>query len=181
MLLAASDEMDIDLSQSWAIGNNDSDIEAGSRANCKTILINHPSRYKQSESGSKPDFKAVNMKEAVNIIKQNNRSPEKNSDEQSDLPKKKMNNNPENDRTEELLTGILEQLRSSRRDDMFGEFSIMRLMAGVVQIVVLFCLLISVWFIMSPTKQTNSALISLGFAMVFQLMSLTFYMMQGRK
>ena len=92
-----------------------------------------------------------------------------------------MNNNPENDKTEELLTGILEQLRGSRRDNMFGEFSIMRLMAGVVQIVVLFCLLISVWFIMSPTKQTNSALISLGFAMVFQLMSLTFYMMQGRK
>ncbi len=181
MLLQAADEMDIDLRQSWAVGNNDSDIEAGFRAGCKTILINHPSRYKQSESGSKPDYKAVNMKEAVNIIKQNNRSPEKIADKQSDGPKKKMKNNSENDKTEELLSGILEQLRSTRRDNMFGDFSMMRLMAGIIQGVVLLCLLISVWFLMSPTAQVNSILITLGFAVVFQLMSLTFYTMQGRK
>ena len=64
---------------------------------------------------------------------------------------------------------------------MFGEFSVMRLIAGVVQIIVLFCLLISIWFLMSPARQGNSALIVLGFAMVLQMMALTFYIMQGRK
>ncbi len=64
---------------------------------------------------------------------------------------------------------------------MFGEFSIMRLMAGVVQIIVLFCLLISIWFLMNPGEAGNSVLIALGFAMVLQMMSLTFYIMQRRK
>ncbi len=182
MLLAAAKDLDIDLKQSWAIGNNDSDIEAGSRAGCKTILINHPSRYKQSESNVSPDYKAVNIKEAVNIIKKYCRSPEKNLDKNPDTLKKNLkNNNTDNNKTEELLTGILEQLRSSRRDNMFGEFSITRLMAGIVQVFALFCLLLSIWFLMSPTMQINSVLISLGFTMVFQLMSLTFYVMQGQK
>ena len=80
-----------------------------------------------------------------------------------------------------LLSGITEQLKGMQRADMFSEFSIMRLIAGVVQIIVLFCLLISIWFLMSPTQRDNSALIALGFAMVLQMMSLTFYIMQGRK
>ncbi|MHC4593625.1 MAG: hypothetical protein ACYS19_01600, partial [Planctomycetota bacterium] len=65
--------------------------------------------------------------------------------------------------------------------DMFGEFSIMRLMAGIIQIAVLVCLLIAIWFLMSQDKQDSSIIIALGFAMVLQLMSLTFYIMQGRK
>ena len=88
------------------------------------------------------------------------------------------------DRTEEaigVLNSILEQLKSIQRADMFGEFSIMRLMAGIAQIVVLFCLLITIWFLMSPDRQDNAVFIALGFAMVLQLMSLTFYIMQGRK
>ena len=89
--------------------------------------------------------------------------------------------NDSGEKTEELLSGILEQLRSTNRANMFGEFSIMRLMAGIVQVVVMFCLLISVWLLMSPTEKVNAVMISLGFAMVFQLMSLTFYLMQGRK
>ena len=68
-----------------------------------------------------------------------------------------------------------------QRAEMFGEFSIMRLLAGVVQIVVLFCLLVTVWFLMSPDRQDNMVLIALGFAVLFQLMTLTFYIMQGKK
>jgi hypothetical protein len=64
---------------------------------------------------------------------------------------------------------------------MFGEFSIMRLMAGVVQIVVLFCLLITIWLLMGPNRQDNSIFIALGFAIALQLMALTFYTMRGRK
>lgn len=84
-------------------------------------------------------------------------------------------------RTEELLTSILTQLKSMQRDEMFGEFSVMRLIAGVMQIVVLFCLLATVWFLMSPVRQDSSVFMALGFAVVFQLMALTFYIMQGRK
>jgi D-glycero-D-manno-heptose 1,7-bisphosphate phosphatase len=41
MLLTAATEYNIDLSRSWMIGDILNDIEAGSRAGCKTILINN--------------------------------------------------------------------------------------------------------------------------------------------
>ncbi len=220
MLLAAAEEVDIDLTQSWMIGNNSRDIKAGLRVGCRTILINRSTDYKQLEPGEpKLDYKAVNIKEAANIIKKYHRSPveievqaqsalvdqTKSADQveehrNSSEPPKPQVISPEpnvepqiesqvdlqeqpvrSDRSEQLLKAILEQLKSTQRNDMFGEFSMMRLIAGIVQIVVLFCLLITVWLLMSPNRQDSSVLIALGFAMVLQLMSLTFYIMQGRK
>ncbi len=223
MLLRAADEMDIDLGQSWCIGNNSRDVEAGLRAGCKTILLDMPSHRKQSGSslslaGVTPDYKAVNIKEAVNIIKKYLRSsvdgqaraqlastsraePASQATEQVSevaepalrTDQKQPQSQPEEPQTqpaeqeipagttEQLLSSILTQLRSMQRADVFGEFSIMRLMAGVLQIIVLFCLLITIWFLMSPNKQDSSVFITLGFAVVLQLMALTFYIMQGRK
>ncbi len=202
MLLAASDEMDIELSRSWVIGNSGCDIEAGLRAGCKTVLLNQSPHQKLPEPGQpNPDYKAVNMREAVNIIKKYHRSSRKHPAKAQSAPKPQTQSalqdaeprqhresgtvlNEEKisgDRTEQLLNSILRQLKSMHRDDIFGEFSIMRLMAGIVQIIVLFCLLISIWFLMSPTRQDDSVLITLGFAILLQLMSLTFYIMHSRK
>ena len=308
MLLAAADEMGIDLSQSWSIGDSSRDVEAGLRAGCKTILISRYTRNKSAyvePDNPKPDYKSVNMKEAVNIIKQYHRSsngvkaitqPEPETESQPELEteskaepetkskrgrrikskpasklkakskkKKKLKRKsflksepkpvpepesrpdaepetkpfpePESEPvheleskpdvepaakpvpepepepapeskiksalktikqqkwlqpkpveqeeapvgTEQMLKSILGQLKSMQRADMFGEFSIMRLMAGVVQIIVLFCLLVTLWLLMRPAREDNLILISLGFAMVLQMMSLTFYIMQGRK
>jgi len=247
MLLKAAEEMDIDLGQSWCVGNSISDIEAGLRAGCKTILIDLPSHQQQLEPGQpRPDYKAVNIKEVVNIIKKHHRSsaevevqaqsaptvqtePVRQATEQIpeavepvsqvteqtpdaiESASQTTEQTPEvaepvshteeqqlqsalqepqtqptekdiaGDRTEQLLNSILKNLKSMQRTDMFGEFSIMRLMAGIVQILVLFCLLMTIWFLMSPNRQDNSVFIALGFAMVLQLMSLTFYIMHGRK
>jgi hypothetical protein len=253
MLLKAADEMDIDLGQSWCVGNSSRDIEAGLQAGCKTILIDMPPAHQKqispplSPTGVKPDYKAVNIKEAVNIVKkylrssaeqqkqaqpvptsQNEPAPQA-AEEVSDLaeppeqieaqqtapeprepeiqhteppkqppeyqkptskPSKQMlellKHTPNESqipsgKTEELLSSILLQLKSLQRAEMFGEFSVMRLMAGILQIVVLFCLLVTVWFLMSPERQDNSVFIALGFAVVFQLMTLTFYIMQEKK
>ena len=224
MLLQAADEMDIDLSQSWCVGNSRRDIEAGLRAGCKTILIDMPPSHQRqpvssmSLEGINPDYRAVNIKEAVNIIKKHLRSsseqqketqqvptsqiePEQQAtdtpepseaqqtvlefqekeNQQMESPKQQSDQDIPADKTEELLSSILGQLKSMQRTEMFGEFSIMRLLAGVVQIIVLFCLLITVWFLMSPDRQDNLVFIALGFAIVFQLMTLTFYIMQGKK
>ena len=205
MLLAAADEMDIELGGSWVIGNSVRDVDAGRRAGCKTILIDDPSHYKQSEPGRpEPDFRAVNMKEAVNIIKKHRCSastaeiqnqpavaanPQPKS-QATDTPDKPASAQPQTNnsgqelhgrRTEQLLNSVLSQLKGMQRADMFDEFSTMRLIAGVLQVAVWFCLLIGVWFLMSPTSRHNAVLISLGFAAVLQLMALTFYIMQGRK
>ena len=205
MLSAAADEMDIDLSQSWIIGNSNRDVEAGSRVGCKTILIEHHSHYKRPELGRpNPDHRAVNIREVVNIIKKHHRSSSKPTAQSQSVSTPKpqpvskttkqphqlkpteikaypAEHNVSSKRTEQLLDSILRELKSMQRADMFGEFSIMRLIAGIVQVIVFFCLLITVWFLMTPTRQDNLVLIALGFAMVLQVMALTFYIMQGRK
>jgi len=209
MFRKAVAEMDLDLDQSWCIGDTRGDVEAGRQAGCKTILIDKPSPHKSSSTSLsfekvKPDYKAINMKEAVNIIKKHLRSsgadqnqlqsvtsspaepespidkPAPQTEEQPPQPVAEEPQSP-TDKTEDLLNHILIQLKSMQRDDMFSEFSVMRLMAGMVQVVVLFCLLITIWFLMSPSREDNSVFIALGFAVVFQLMALTFYLMQGKK
>jgi len=200
MLLAAAREMDIELEQSWFIGNSDSDVEAGRRAGCKTILINHPAPYKKiTASRIKPDYSAVNIKEAVNIIKKYLRSSPK-ADEQpetasqsqeSKLPLSLEQSQPSPDisdnktisgkRMENLLSGILDQLKSSHRTESFKDFSLMRLLAGTIQVLAIFCLLICIGLLMIPGTEHSSVFIVLGFGAVLQMMALTFYMMQGRK
>lgn len=45
MLLKAADELNIDLSQSYMIGDSESDIKAGKAAGCKTVLLNTECEY----------------------------------------------------------------------------------------------------------------------------------------
>ncbi|MBN2136746.1 MAG: D-glycero-beta-D-manno-heptose 1,7-bisphosphate 7-phosphatase [Sedimentisphaerales bacterium] len=251
MLLMAADELDIDLSESWMIGNAAHDVEAGLRAGCKTILIDLPSRQKQSGPNDPvPHYKAVNVVEAVNVIKKylrrgDNATPiaqtepaeeaepasepitqdpepivqqseaeavrqevepaeqepqraKGNSEPAIEEPEPTTETNrktstqikpkrptaPREDHTEttqELLAKILDQMKSTHRREMFDEFSIMRFAAGVVQGLVMLCLLITIYLLMKPGRQDTSVLIALGFATVLQLMSLTFYAMQDRK
>jgi D-glycero-D-manno-heptose 1,7-bisphosphate phosphatase len=203
MLLTAAKEMDLDLDQSWLIGNSFSDIQAGQRAGCKTILINsHLDSTKLQTNELNPDYTAMNIKEATNIIKKSHRHTS-----QTKSPPSAKNTQPSvqhdsqtfgqarqaeseiqhnqhkmpNSKTEQLLERVLEQLKSIQRTDMFTEFSVMRLIAGIIQIIVLFCLLVTIWLLMRPARQDSAVLIALGFALLFQMMALTFYIMQGRK
>lgn len=53
MLLDAAAELGIDLAASWMIGDTDSDVLAGARAGCRTILVEHrDSAHKRSEPGA---------------------------------------------------------------------------------------------------------------------------------
>lgn len=203
MLLTAADKMNIDLNQSWMVGDGDRDIEAGLRAGCRTILINYSTHRQLEPPASSPDYRAVNMKEAVNIIKQHHRGTAKaaaqpqtpketnsqpnlqgsqqyNDTEPQQTKAKPDEQNPTS-RSEQLLVSILDQLKSIRRAESFDEFSLTKLIAGVLQVIVLFCILITVWFLMGPASRSNSVMIALGFAVLLQLMALTFYIMQGRK
>lgn len=71
LLHQAAATMDIDLSNSWMVGDGLTDIEAGKRAGCRTILIG---RMKcefcrlMDETGTRPDFIAGDLLEAVRII-----------------------------------------------------------------------------------------------------------------
>ncbi|MBI9017830.1 MAG: HAD family hydrolase [Phycisphaerae bacterium] len=68
MLLKAAKEFDIDLGQSWMIGDDDRDILAGEAAGCRTIMLQLQGSNLVKRGGSKPDYIAVNLQEAGNII-----------------------------------------------------------------------------------------------------------------
>ncbi|MFA4955727.1 MAG: HAD family hydrolase [Candidatus Methanoperedens sp.] len=68
-LFKAEEDHNVDLGNSWMIGDRDTDIECGKAAGTKTILIEE--KLSVNKRGkSQPDFKTENIKEAVNIILQ---------------------------------------------------------------------------------------------------------------
>lgn len=212
MLLAAAQEMDIDLAKSWMIGDTERDIEAGRSAGCRTILISTTRSEFGYPEKSRPDHVAVNMREAVNIVKKYHRSVQESrtmpassanhedtlatksaeilsmmeeytaQDTEGSTPATSVRPAVSGARTEQLLAGILEQLRRMQKTEMFvPEFSLLRLLAGVVQVFVPFCLLLALWFLMSSNRQDNNVFLALGFAVALQMMALTFYMMHGHR
>ncbi len=68
MLLQAAAEHDIDLAQSWIIGDDDRDILAGKAAGCRTILILERGSKLVKRGEAEPDYKAGNLQEAANIV-----------------------------------------------------------------------------------------------------------------
>ena len=51
MLLKAAEEFNIDLSQSWMIGDGENDVIAGINAGCKTVLLSDDDKnYGQTET-----------------------------------------------------------------------------------------------------------------------------------
>lgn len=82
LLLQAAREMGIDLSTSWMIGDGITDVQAGKRAGCRTILIG---RMKcelcklMDQHHAVPDFIAPNLKEATRHILEKGEQPWKSS------------------------------------------------------------------------------------------------------
>ena len=71
MFLKAKKDFNIDLNKSWIIGDSKYDIIAGKNAGCKTILLINEKYYKNDiliDKGIKYNFKASNLKEAINRI-----------------------------------------------------------------------------------------------------------------
>ena len=68
-LFKAEKDHNIDLGNSWMIGDRDTDIECGKAAGTKTILIEEPLSVK-NRGNSHPDHRVKNLKEAINIILQ---------------------------------------------------------------------------------------------------------------
>ncbi|MHC4988913.1 MAG: D-glycero-alpha-D-manno-heptose-1,7-bisphosphate 7-phosphatase [Planctomycetota bacterium] len=70
MFFQAEGDLDIDLEQSWMIGDSYRDMQAGKAAGCRTILVDVPGKIREKKDGDpEPDRKAVNLREAVNIIR----------------------------------------------------------------------------------------------------------------
>jgi len=82
-----------------------------------------------------------------------------------------------------LLKQIASGLRKDKEEDFYEDFSMMKVFAGIVQISVIACLMISVWFLLDQTRPVTSVHTMIGYAIVLQLMAIAFYiyMMDSRK
>lgn len=236
MLVAASKEMKISLKNSWMIGNDYRDIAAGKSAGCKTILIkSYIKPIVKTPNDLDADFEAINIKEAVNIVKRElapkqniepvklvvEEKPEILVEQPKEQPaleqqpieqpvieqpiQKQIEVQPfqENQtiettkkiepiieqpatpadvsRTEQLLEEIKLLLKSRQRSEQFTEFSATLLMAIIMQFSVLFCLVVAIWYKLSPTGKDNAVFTAIGFAIIFQLITLTLHIMHKEK
>jgi len=69
MLIAAADELKIDRSKSWMIGDQERDVDAGRSAGCRTILIASPSRIDaEIRATSSADFIEADLLHASHRI-----------------------------------------------------------------------------------------------------------------
>lgn len=98
MLLQAAKDLQLDLTHSWMIGDQEDDIQAGAAAKVRTIRLGpdpnagraggngssndqpHPSPDTASEAAVKPDFTAPSLIEAVKLIAQHPTRLESTSD-----------------------------------------------------------------------------------------------------
>lgn len=65
MIKAAAKDLNIDLKQSWLIGDKETDIIAGKKAGCKTILL---TRTKNIHKKTLANFEVKTLLQAVKII-----------------------------------------------------------------------------------------------------------------
>ena len=68
MITRATKEHDLDLQQSWMIGDMTGDIVAGKKAGLKTILVKTGYAGTDGKHDVKPDYEAADISEAVEII-----------------------------------------------------------------------------------------------------------------
>ena len=218
MILTAAEEMGIDLKQSWVIGNSYRDITAGLRAGCKTILINASiDQTYRKPTDPVPDEQAVNIKEAVNIIKMHDRRSkvpskvvprtqtiesvfkveelfgQKETRQQQPVQPKPKTWPPDvytevkyeepigAERTNRLLEEMLRHIKQMQRENMFEEFSVVKVVAIVIQCFVFFCLLMGIWYLIDHTRSASSVHTMIGFAILLQLMVIALCLIRDRK
>ena len=252
MFFLASEEMGIDCSRSWMVGNSYRDVTAGRRAGCGAILIKSSLKPAMKKLGDpEPDKIAINMKEVVNIIKmydwgtagardlqppppepvqeveqiqpkpvqevpapepepiiepdqreyetdepviENWPNAEKIVEHQTaavpteelsppaPAPAVKTTGQTTNiEKTNAMLEDVVKYLKRVDRENMFEDYSVVKIAALVVQFLVLVCLAMSLWFLMDSASGQEPVQTSLGYAAVLQLMAIAFYMMHGRK
>jgi len=178
MLRKAADELDIDLSNSWMIGDSPHDIEAGQRAGCRTIRL----RAGSADSGDthpdedvQADFTVRNIVEAARVILMHPsvasaQVPPSHqvTAEQIEPPLSDM----VDDRQfrQEVLRHLRNLARASRE-----EFSFTKLLGGIIQVLVLLSLLLAIWKHLDAG--VTEAIFWAQIAAVLQIMALTFFVL----
>jgi D-glycero-D-manno-heptose 1,7-bisphosphate phosphatase len=195
MITSAAAVLELDLTQSWVIGDAPRDIEAGYAAGCKTILFRDPSLEKSpaadAEQKVSPDYTVSTLAEAIDIIeksqpKREEASPGGNADTEVTASSSFVRSRPEQSasktsrpviltaKLESMAAEILRELRR-RHEQPDEHFSVSKLFAGIIQVVVF-----AVLFIAYLYRNEGKLQPMLLFALTLQTMTVAFLIM-GRQ
>ncbi len=72
-------------------------------------------------------------------------------------------------------------LKKVDRLNLYDEFSWLKVLAGGLQVVVFFFLLLGLWFLMDPTRDADDVHTVLLYAAVLQLTAIAFHLMRDRR
>ena len=162
MLIQASQERSLNLSQSWMIGDSLTDVQAGLRAGCATILLN-PNGASAGDVGSVPTHTAGSLLEACDILEREMKSEK---DGRSDGT-----GNVEDREVVQLLGKIHHQLERAHRSTRQHDFSVVRLFGTLIQMFAVVAVLWGVIGLMNDQADTATARFTL--ACFLQLASLS--------
>lgn len=267
MLFKAEEDHNVDLNESWVIGDSYRDIAAGQAAGCHTILVDVPGKLREKKKDDpEPDRKAVNLREAVNIIRmyefhqkaqktknapidkqksnvkislerdKENSSPTQvdnqlNSEprqetipgpnpsqktEPEHVPRGEISTSKEStptnrhqniqsedkktvkvyttrelpthdlqtdvapeSKTHQMLEELLHRMRNKDREGLYREFSVFKLLSLMIQVIAIFCLIVSVFFWLNPKVMHESVLIMIGYAIILQLIVIALQLMHS--
>ncbi len=184
MLLKGAEELDIDLSQSWMVGDSGEDIEAGRRAGVRTIRIRAATEETGPEGEDvKADFKVRNLVDAARIILR-----ERSRAHVAHQPKSVRAEQPGTLSPEEAISSMddsevrKEILRHLRRFVLRGdeeEFSFIKLTGSIAQMLSLLGLVIGI--VKMIGDQLQGAMVWMLIALVLQVMALTAFMGHRRR
>ena len=190
MILGAAAELGLDLPFSWLVGDAPRDIEAGVAAGCRTILFRDPlllpSPAAEAEEVVKPEFVATTLAEAMDYVERHTRRAfalRSERPEPAAAENAEKNEAPSADpaplAAEPADDRVLDELR--KLNDHFeqhfnrADFSVARLLAGVVQVLALAVLFLA-YLTWGPTIQPLGMLLLAMFLQVLTATLLVFDM-----
>ncbi len=176
MVLEAAEDLNIDLSKSWMIGDNPGDVEAGKQAGCRTVLLTEPEETSEQPSEPKnsehADFTAKSILEAAEVIIEQDIGQA--SGEQAGA-KPKLRAKPTQLDSRRLLSDILRELRHQRIAPHHREFSVSKMLAGMLQCVVLMCLVLG--YVAFSNWSGNALFACLMTGLILQMMVVALLLM----
>ena len=195
MILKAAHEMQLDLTASWVIGDAARDIEAGAAAGCRTILYRDsslPASPAAAEpSAVRPDFEVAALEDAREIISSADcvslgdslteelhpgfRGGLRQAAAGRTLPVSLSQDSrmaQELGRIRDTLTSLLEEQRKKQTPPA-GDFSISKLLGGIVQVVALACIFIAFFERGNPASMSAMLL----WAAVLELLTIALLLM----
>ena len=162
MLLQAARELDIDLARSWMVGDSGSDIEAGTRAGCQTILLDG-GKVAGPNDAARADHVAPGLIDAADMVI---RSVEQKHEANAGTPP-----SPRDDAVLLMLGKIHDQLDRARRPRRQDDFSLLRFFGALLQ---MFAVVAALWGVMALLNdQVDAAGARLALACFLQLASIS--------